>query len=474
MSLSTRLGSGLGSGSSSRGFGLAIVCCLILGSGSGCAGEDRLHFDRSELERDDAGLVLGEFGLLPKAIVDGDTVKVDGLDASLRLLGIDTEETFKSDKSWREFEVGWDAYLSSKESESSRPIKIPTPLGMDAKHWAEDFFDGVTSVRLERDDPREIRGRYNRFLAYIFVEIDGRWVNYNVEAVRAGMSPYFMKYGYSRRFHDDFVEAEAEAKAAGVGIWSEGAQCYQDYDLRAQWWTGRAEFAAQFEADAETDPSLIALTNWDAMDRIEAAIGEEVELLATVGDIRQGERGPRRVLLSRRMFLDFPLIFWEDEVFEDSKIERYRGEYVRVRGVVTTYTDRRSGRRQLQIEVRDPIQVRTPDYVPPGRPGEVDEDPEFERPDYGADADGDGKGDNENDEREVAVERPADLAPAPQPAPAPAPAPAPGPADLRDDAGTTSTVEPADGSEPEGGASASPTGADPSETAAADPTPRHD
>lgn len=397
---------------SARAGALVLLASLAL-AGPACANVDRTRFDRSELEREDAGIVLGEFPLKQDAIVDGDTIKVDGLDASLRLLAIDTEETFKSDKSWREFEAGWQTYLDNKQSETSRPIKVPTPLGMDAKHWAEDFFAGVTSVRLERDDPKQIRGRYNRYLAYVFVERDGEWVNYNVEAVRAGMSPYFMKYGYSRRFHDDFVAAEEEARAAKRGIWAEGAQCYQDYELRLSWWRGRADFVQAFERQAEDDASLINLTDWDAMMRIEDALGEEIEILSTVGDVRQGERGPKRVLLSRRMFADFPLIFWEDDVFEASGIGRYRGEFVRVRGVVTAYTDRRSGRRQLQIEVRDPIQVTLPDYTPPGDPGDVDPDPEFERP----------GGPEEIDA--PAVEAPEDLQPAPAKAETPPAEPAP-------------------------------------------------
>ena len=134
----------------------------------------------------------------------------------------------------------------------------------------------------------------------------------------------------------------------------------------------------EFEDDAVDNPELIALTNWDAIDRLQAMLGEEVEILATVGDIRQGDRGPKRVMLSRRMFMDFPLIFWEDDVFEDSGIGRYRGEYVRVRGVVTSYTDCRNGRVQLQLEVRDPAQVQIPTYVPPGDPGSFDEDSELE------------------------------------------------------------------------------------------------
>lgn len=388
------------------------LASVALAASLGCANAE-LRFDRSELERSDAGLVLGVYPLKKDAIIDGDTIKVDGLDASLRLLGIDAEETFKSDKAWREFEVGWEQYLRNQQAKTSRPIKVPTPLGMEAKYWTQEFFAGVTNVRIERDHPKEIRDAYNRFLAYVFVERDGQWINFNVEIVRAGMSPYFPKYGYSRRFHDEFMAAQDEARAAKRGIWAEGAQCYQDYDLRLAWWTARAEFVEQFDIDAEQDPSLILLTRWDSLAVLEAHLGEEVEVLGAISDIRQGERGPKRVLLSRRMFADFPLIFWEDDVFEESGIERYKSEFVRVRGVVTSYTDRRSGRRQLQIEVRDPIQVRLPEYDPPGKPGSDEIDPELD-PDY------------EASEDEATVDKPADLADVSSP---PAPAEPPPPSD---------------------------------------------
>ncbi|MFO7567093.1 MAG: thermonuclease family protein [Enhygromyxa sp.] len=361
-----------------RGSPLGLLLSLLLGLGSLACSNADTRFDRSELDKDEAGIVLGDFPLAKNAIVDGDTIKVDGLGASLRLLCIDTEETFKNNKEWRAFEVGWEQYLQNEQAKTSRPIKVATPLGMDAKYWAQDFFAGVTSVRLERDHPKEIRGRYNRFLAYVLVEREGQWINYNVECVRAGMSPYFTKYGYSRRYHQQFVEAEAEARAAGRGIWADGAQAYRDYDLRLQWWNARAEFVREFEAEAEERPELINLTHWDSLTRLEEALGDEVEVLGAVAEIRQGERGPKRVLLSRRMFSDFPVIFHEEDVFEDAGVARYRGEFVRVRGVVTSYTDRRSGRPQLQIEVRHPIQVRLPDYVPPGDPGSADVDPEFD------------------------------------------------------------------------------------------------
>ncbi len=41
------------------------------------------------------GIVVGEFHLTK--VVDGDTITVDGLDSSLRLIGDDTEETFKNE-----------------------------------------------------------------------------------------------------------------------------------------------------------------------------------------------------------------------------------------------------------------------------------------------------------------------------------------------------------------------------------------
>ena len=38
-------------------------------------------------------LVIGDFAIVK--VVDGDTIRVDGLDSSIRILSIDTEETFK-------------------------------------------------------------------------------------------------------------------------------------------------------------------------------------------------------------------------------------------------------------------------------------------------------------------------------------------------------------------------------------------
>ena len=126
-------------------------------------------------------LIIGEFPLKTNAIIDGDTVKVEGLKTTLRLLAIDTEETFKKEKERRLYEAGWSTYLAKVKGKSRKPVKAATPLGMEAKEWAEKFFKGTAAVRLERDHPKEIRGRYNRYLAYVFAKKDGQWINYDNE-----------------------------------------------------------------------------------------------------------------------------------------------------------------------------------------------------------------------------------------------------------------------------------------------------
>ena len=179
------------------------------------------------------------------------------------------------------------------------------------------------------------------------------------------MSPYFTKYGYSRRYHEDFVAAQEEARAAGVGIWDPEKLHYDDYDARLQWWNARGDFIAEFEADANGRDEFIALTNWDALRRLEESEDEEVVVLATVGSVYRGDR-VSKVMLSRRLGADFPLVFFDEHVLEKSRIEEYAGEYVRVSGVVARYQNPKKKRDELQIIVNVASQVRVPDYVPPG------------------------------------------------------------------------------------------------------------
>lgn len=350
-------------------FAVVLACALC-----SCASTRLRHqrkYDRKQaqaelLRLETPGLVIGEFPLSEKPVVDGDTVRVSGLSSSLRLLGIDAEETFKKDTERRAYEAGWQGYVKEMRGDSRRPVKMATPLGEEAKTFAKQFFGGASRVRLERDHPKEIRDYYHRYLSYVLVQRGGVWMNYNVECVRAGMSPYFTKYGYSRRFHADFLLAEKEARLARRGIWDPAKEHYDDYDERAGWWNARAEVIQTFEAEAAGQDNHIVLTHWDSPARLEKFVDKEVVILGSVGEIRLGDRGPTRVHLSRRLHTDFALIFFDKDVLHASGVQKWQGEYVRVKGFVTRYVDKRRKRYELQIVVNLPSQISGPGNSIPG------------------------------------------------------------------------------------------------------------
>lgn len=328
--------------------------------------QDSKRFTRDEaaslLKRlEVVSLELGEFPFDgPSAVIDGDTVKVKGLNASLRLLAIDTEETFKKDSEREAFAAGWEQYKKKMRGSSPRPVKMATPLGEDAKHFAQAFFEGVDTVRLERDHPGEIRGFYGRYLTYVFAKKNGQWVNYNVECVRAGMSPYFTKYGRSRRFHREFLEAQKEAQDAKRGIWEPGKMHYDDYDERLRWWGEREAAITRFEKEQNEHPdSYIALTRWDAMLKLEQRLGQEAVVFGAVSDVRLGENGPSVVKLARNRSSSFDVVFFDKDVLLNTGVQYKRGEYVQVKGIVQKYRDQR-GLDHLQVQVTLPGQVLAP------------------------------------------------------------------------------------------------------------------
>ena len=307
---------------------------------------------RREVEQE--GLLIGEYRLADKPVIDGDTVRVEGVDGSIRLLSIDTEEKLRGKADRAASEKNFEQYIQGKRGDAPRPQKAGTPMGEEATEFAKAFFKGAEVVRLERDDPKEIRGHFGRILAYAFVKKDGRWTSYNVECVRAGMSPYFTKYGYSHRFHNQLTHAEAEARKAKRGIWNPDAQGYGDYDERKAWWNARADFIRAFEHEASRRDDYIQLTHWDAPAELEGKIGQDVTILSTVERI-QHFKGLVRVSLARQRGSAFPVIFFDQDIFRQSGIARYRREPVTVRGTVERYE--KGNYRTLQIVVKEPAQV---------------------------------------------------------------------------------------------------------------------
>ena len=340
---------------------LRVVMLFTVAAAAGCGGSKRMErLQRAEVQSqlgalEKPGLLIGEFPL--DSVLDGDTVRVGDLRTSLRLTGIDTEETFKTEGDRRLFEGGWQAYLKAKRGTSRHPVKMATPVGEDAKVFAKHFFAGSPAVRLERDDPAELRDLFGRYLTHIYAFKDGKWVNYNIECVRAGMSPYFSKYGYSQRFHKEFVAAENEARAAKIGIWSPDGKHYPDYDERKVWWDARAEFLKQTEDEAKGRKDFVVLSRWDAMWRLEKFENREVTILGLVAEAKLGDHGPSRAVLSRQRGNNFSLIFFDKDIFAASRVAAYRGEFVKVTGTVSRYKRKDGSGSELQMVIKLPGQI---------------------------------------------------------------------------------------------------------------------
>ena len=239
----------------------------------------------------DEVVVLGEYPLARAvdAVVDGDTIRVDGLDKSLRLIGIDTEETYKSPKLEALARRDWKAYLArvNEGADPARPPKYGTPCGLAAKDFAERFFKELQDVRLEYDTPRKKRGYYGRHLVFVLAKKQGMLVNYNVEIVRQGLSPYFVKYGRCERYHENFLAAEREARRAGRGIWADtpAHACYPDYPARLAWWSERDTILQRIRARKAAGEELYVLgddADWEALKK---KVGQRVFVVGTPAEI---------------------------------------------------------------------------------------------------------------------------------------------------------------------------------------------
>lgn len=162
-------------------------------------------------------------------VVDGDTIKVriDDREESIRFICLDTEESYRG----------------------SKPV---TRAGILASKWVKAYFgaddDGIpigdvrVDIEFDTNDPlkvclRKHRGNYGRLIAYIYKA--GEPQNANLRIVHEGWSPYFVKYGRSRLYHQQFIDAEIDAQAQGRGIWdpeTNGSGNRRDYAGLIPWW----------------------------------------------------------------------------------------------------------------------------------------------------------------------------------------------------------------------------------------------
>lgn len=282
----------------------------------------------------DTSFVIGEYKVVK--VIDGDTFRFEGLDKSTRLLCIDTEETYKGDNAYQktnDITKRWIEIYNSEKKKSIMPVKIDSPFGFYTWQWAKEFFKDVEYVRLEKDDNIRNIDIYGRYLVYIILIKNGKEINYNIECVRQGMSPYYSKYGYSRRFHREFLEAQSYAIQNKLGIWDSSSLCYPDYKERVEWWTTRAEQILKFETTYSGNPNYFNLLNEGEYKRLENYLGEEIVIFGSISEILTNKL-PYLLKFTVTQALSFDVVLFEDYIYliNELNLEEKKEYYTYIRG----------------------------------------------------------------------------------------------------------------------------------------------
>lgn len=298
-------------------------------------------------------LVLGNYKVTK--VTDGDTFRYDKLEGSARLLFIDTEETVKGDtaeQSTTLIRQDWpQSYLTSK-GDSKYPAKPFSPFGYDTWKWAEVFMQDADSVRLERDDMTRTEDMFGRHLVYMVVYKDGNEINYNVEVVKQGLSPYYNKYGNSKRYHQEFLDAQSYAKTNKLGIWSDTVQKYPDYEERTSWWNKRANQLEGFDKNYGSNAEYINLTNDIGFAQLESNLDKEVVVFGNVGEVLKS-RFPYLITIPKNKKERFELVVFENDkdVLDKINMDDLMDNSVYIKGKLQKYKDR------YQIVLKSPDQI---------------------------------------------------------------------------------------------------------------------
>ncbi|MEO6695823.1 MAG: thermonuclease family protein [Ignavibacteria bacterium] len=301
----------------------------------------------------DTSLVIGTFKM--SKVIDGDTFRFDGMDKSTRLLGIDTEETFKSDDAFQktaEIAQFWEEFYKIERGDNKMPVKTDSPMGFEAWKWADEFFKDVEYVRLEKDDNDRTIDIFGRYLVYLIAIKNGTEINYNVECVRQGYSPYFNKYGISKRFHDDFVTAQNYARENRLGIWDPDKKHYPDYNERIIWWDKRADQLKNFDEKYFSNDNFLNLGNDRDFKRLTDYVGKEITVFGSIGDILT-KKLPYILRIPHDKNEAFEIVVFEENlnILNELDLETKREYYIYMRGKLEFY----KGNYQMVLKDRDQL-----------------------------------------------------------------------------------------------------------------------
>lgn len=277
-------------------------------------------------------------------VVDADTIKVEfgnGEEQTLRLLGIDTEESA----------IG------------TKPV---TNAGETASRLAKDYFgcdeqgfpvsDVVVDIEFETYEPEHVcleqqRGNFGRLLCYVFYNNE----NYNLKAVQDGWSPYFVKYGRSLLYHKEFMAAEKDAQSKGRLIWDPqtnvGSES-RDYTALLPWWNLRDNIIMDYRTSGVHVGVLTVSRDYDVI-LAAAHLGSQITVLCDLANGISGYPGSGALLevgtSARPFMLWVPIASSAKEVLRLIG-NRYAGEGRRGYVYVTGHTAMYNGKPEIILE----------------------------------------------------------------------------------------------------------------------------
>lgn len=216
------------------------------------------------------------------AVIDGDGLRVrrSGRIETLRLACVDCEESLHA-------------------SERTSRDKPQTVLGERARLWlAQRLAQRAGAapeleLRFHPDEPQ--REGFGRLLAHARLPDGG---DLGLELVRAGHSPYFVKYGTCTLLDREYRGAEREARAARRGIWAPDAnrpatrdapRAARDYARLTAWWELRAQAVAGYRAARARDPLSVARA--DRAEELARAAAGGVAVFVEVVAVRERDDG---------------------------------------------------------------------------------------------------------------------------------------------------------------------------------------
>jgi micrococcal nuclease len=168
--------------------GILILFLLVVGCGGGAENKPK---DEN-----------GEYATVEK-ITDGDTFSVifNGRKEKIRLIGIDTPESRRNDRSKKQ---GKEEKLDQEEI---------VAMGKEAKAFISRQIQKGDRVKLEFDVQE--RDKYGRFLCYVYLD-DGRMLN---EIMIGEGYAYPLTIAPNVKYESKFREAFVSARENSKGLW---------------------------------------------------------------------------------------------------------------------------------------------------------------------------------------------------------------------------------------------------------------